>query len=123
MKRFLKLFGLLALLFAVGCNDTPLEPVNPYESNLSLDHPELAFTAEGGSVTVAVTATDSWSATGGAEWSTLSATSGEGDATLTVTAAANTGDARTTSYTFEMGEKSVVPNILLCGCQLGKQEV
>jgi len=40
----------------------------------------LAFTAEGGSVTVAVTATDSWSATGGAEWSTLSATSGEGDA-------------------------------------------
>lgn len=69
MKRFLTLFGLLALIFAVGCEDTPPEPVNPYESNLSLNPLELAFTAEGGSVTVAVTATDSWSATGGAEWS------------------------------------------------------
>ena len=88
MKRFLTLFGLLALLFAVGCEDTPPEPVTPQEQNLSLNHSELAFTAEGGSVQVVVTATDSWSATGGAEWSSLSATEGEGDATLTVTAAA-----------------------------------
>ena len=111
MKRFLTLFGLLALIFAVGCEDTPPEPETPQEQNLSLNHSELAFTAEGGSVQVVVTATDSWSATGGAEWSSLSATEGEGDATLTVTATANTGEARTTTYTFVMGEKSAVLNI------------
>lgn len=58
-----------------------------------------------------VTATNRWSATGGAEWSTLSATNGDGDATITVTAAANTGDVRTTSYTFTLGDKSFVLNL------------
>lgn len=111
MKRFLTMFGLLALIFAVGCEDTQEQLPPPQEQNLSLDHSELAFTAEGGSVQVFVTATDSWKASGGAEWSTLSATNGEGDTRLTVTAAANTGDARTTSYTFVMGEKRVVLNL------------
>ena len=123
MKRFLTLFGLLALIFAVGCEDTPPEPVTPQEQNLSLNHSELAFTAEGGSVQVVVTATDSWSATGGAEWSSLSATEGEGDATLTVTATANTGEARTTTYTFVMGEKSAVLNIAQLAADMSPLDV
>lgn len=123
MKRFLTLFGLLALIFAVGCEDTPPEPVTPQEHNLSLNHSELAFTAEGGSVQVVVTATDSWSATGGAEWSSLSATEGEGDATLTVTATANTGEARTTTYTFVMGEKSAVLNIAQLAADMSPLDV
>ena len=117
------LFGLLALIFAVGCEDTPPEPVTPQEQNLSLNHSELAFTAEGGSVQVVVTATHSWSVTGGAEWSTLSASNGEGDATLTVTAAANTGEARTTTYTFAMGEKSAVLNIAQLAANMSPLDV
>ncbi len=123
MKRFLTLFGLLALIFAVGCEDTPPEPVTPQEQNLSLNHSELAFTAEEGSVQVVVTATDSWSATGGAEWSSLSATEGEGDATLTVTATANTGEARTTTYTFVMSEKSVVLNLAQLAADMSPLDV
>ena len=70
-----------------------------------------------------VTATHSWSVTGGAEWSTLSASNGEGDATLTVTAAANTGEARTTTYTFAMGEKSAVLNIAQLAANMSPLDV
>ncbi len=106
MKRIFTLLGIVfPILFAMGCQDTP-EDITPEEQTLELSAVELAFVAEGGSQKLNITATSAWSASIEGAWCTLSATEGEGNASLTVTAEPNMGEARTATITFTMGDKN-----------------
>lgn len=106
MKRIFTLLGIVfPILFAMGCQDTP-EDITPEEQTLELSAVELAFVAEGGSQKLNITATSAWSASIEGAWCSLSATEGEGNASLTVTAEPNMGEARTATITFTMGDKN-----------------
>lgn len=105
MKRFLTLFGIMALILAYGCQEDKPEEVTPGEQKLTLSSHNVAFDAVGGSVELTITATSAWSATVVGEWCTLSVYEGEGDATVSVTAAANEGELRSAEISFTMGEK------------------
>ena len=76
---------------------------------LSATPASLEFVVGGESKTVSIASNIAWTASSSATWATLSAASGKGDATLTVTVAANTGAARTASVTITAGsvEKTV----------------
>ena len=105
MKRFLTLFGIMALILAYGCQEDKPEEVTPGEQKLTLSSHNVAFDAVGGSVELTITATSAWSATVVGEWCTLSVYEGEGDATVSVAAAANEGELRSAEISFTMGEK------------------
>lgn len=84
MKR-LHLFLFVAALscFVMGCR-------KPVEVSFGVDSKTIA--AEGGSCTVALKSNGDWTVSTTAEWFTVSPTSGNGDATLTIEVQPNTSD-------------------------------
>ena len=87
---FFSLVMFLALL--TGCKEDEKAPV-VVEESLTIDATFLSFAAGGGSDHIDVTSNANWTVSRGeAEWVTLSPTSGEGDARITVTAAPYDGD-------------------------------
>lgn len=106
MKKF-NLFlmcGIFVTAFiATGCD----EPSDVGGSFISLDVSLLEFDSEGGSLTATVSSDGDWIITGVAEWITVSAESGEGNATVTVTAAENEFfTSRASVLTFRTGERA-----------------
>ena len=78
MKRLHLLFLCSALLMTMfGCQPEPYLDVNPKS---------LSFTRDGGSQSVSLTANSPWSATVSGSGFSVSPTSGEGDASVTITA-------------------------------------
>lgn len=74
-------------LVVVGCRKTV---------EVSFENTTQEFDAQGGSIELALKSNGEWSIEAPAEWVTISPRSGNGDATLTLTAEANTtGEART----------------------------
>ena len=93
MKR-LHLFFLFSALFMTmsGCQPEPYLDVNPKS---------LSFTRDGGSQSVSLTANSPWSATVSGSGFSVSPTSGEGDASVTITAQpASSAEDVTSSVTF-----------------------
>ena len=69
---------------------------------LTISPESLSFSADGGNKSITVTSNLSWTATSSDAWLTLSNSSGEGDATLTVMAQENPStSSRTASVTFK----------------------
>lgn len=92
--KHLRLLALtvLAALFVTSCG-TP-EP-EPEPVRVSVSPTALSFTHEGGTESLTVTSTGLWYVRTDGSWISTSASSGSGNGTLQVTAAANTGDSRT----------------------------
>ncbi len=79
---------------------------------LSVTPETLSFSADGGNKSITVTSNLSWTATSSDAWLTVSSSSGEGDATLSVTADENVSIAnRTASVTFEGKDRTVIVNV------------
>ena len=89
MKKLLLITAIAAIAIA-GCKKKPVEPeVKP---QLSVTPTSLSFTAAGETKPLTVTANKAWTLSGhtNATWLTVSATSGNGNATVNITAAENT---------------------------------
>ncbi|GEM_PF-304509 len=68
---------------------------------------EISFTSSGGNKTLTVTSNQSWTVSSDVTWLSLSDTSGSGDATLTISATANTSiNSRSGTITFKAGNTS-----------------
>jgi Leucine-rich repeat (LRR) protein len=84
MKKTLNFMAMALILLATACKDdevrVPVLTVNPEE---------LTIGREGGAVTFEVTSDSKWVVTNGAAWFSSDKTSGEGDATITVTVQAS----------------------------------
>ncbi|MDR1348496.1 MAG: leucine-rich repeat protein, partial [Prevotellaceae bacterium] len=72
--------------------------------NLSVSPSTLDFAAGGGTQNLTVTANTGWTTVSSASWATVSPASGSSDGTITVTAAANGGNARTATVTVSGGD-------------------
>ena len=108
MKKFSFLSMVLALFtFAIAC--TP----EPVEMTLSVTPAQLVFTAEGGTQNVTVNASHAtWSAVSGAEWCDVNLPGKmENNASVAFAVEPNTGEERTTTVTFTLGEKSATVTI------------
>ncbi|MFI3299459.1 MAG: BACON domain-containing carbohydrate-binding protein, partial [Rikenellaceae bacterium] len=103
-KHFL-LFA-FALVLSVGCTD-PEPEAEP--ATLEVNPTSLTFATEGGSQEITVTSNTYWSVTSTESWLTISATSGNGDQVITVTASANEGeDIRSAVLKFSAEEVSPI---------------
>lgn len=98
------LLAAAAMLFAVACNETPEEPVDP-EAQVAVMPLEVSYVANGGENAVSVVAKGAWTATPSAEWITVSPASGEaGTVSVKVTATKNeVTEAREGVVTFAVG--------------------
>lgn len=108
MKKFPFISMIMALFtFAIAC--TP----EPVEMTLSVTPAQLEYTAEGGVQSVTVSASHAtWSAVSGAEWCDVNLPGKiENNASVSFTVEPNTGEERTTTVTFTLGEKSATVTI------------
>ena len=98
------LLAAAAMLFAVACDETPEDPVNP-EAQVAVMPMEVSYVANGGENAVSVVAKGAWTATPSADWITVSPASGEaGTVSVKVTAAVNEVlEAREGVVTFTVG--------------------
>ena len=86
MKRIIYLFVLLAALLAVSCQETLVQ--------FSVNPTTLEFGGDAQSLTVSVTAGDTWAVkiTEGSSWITSSKTYGQSSSEVTVSVTANSPD-------------------------------
>ncbi len=117
MKRFVYLLWTMAvaLLFSsCGGKETP-QPTQ--EDTLSVSPTSLSFTEEDTSTKLlSVTSNTSWTAAVSDSWIHVSATSGSGNASLSVTADANTADdARNGSISFKAGSLQATVSVAQSG--------
>ena len=87
MKRSFLLLAFSAVILFAAC-DPKEEPVkdNPY---LTLDKSSEVFQTEGGSTILSIRSNASWTVSSNASWVTVSPSSGQGNATVTLTAKPN----------------------------------
>ncbi|MBR6813427.1 MAG: BACON domain-containing protein, partial [Tidjanibacter sp.] len=108
MKKFPFISMFMALFtFAIAC--TP----EPVEMTLSVTPAQLEYTAEGGVQSVTVSASHAtWSAVSGAEWCDVNLPGKiENNESVAFAVEPNTGEERTTTVTFTLGEKSATVTI------------
>ena len=109
MKHTRWLFLLLVLaLPAVSCN-TP-EP-EPEKVTVSVNPASLDFEQGGGTASLTVTSNGLWYARSEGSWISLSPSSGSGNATVQVTAAPNSGDARTAGNVVETSDQKATVTV------------
>ncbi|MBR1539054.1 MAG: DNA/RNA non-specific endonuclease [Bacteroidales bacterium] len=109
MKHTRWLFLLLVLaLPAVSCN-TP-EP-EPEKVTVSVNPASLDFEQGGGTASLTVTSNGLWYARSEGSWISLSPSSGSGNATVQVTAAPNSGDARTAGIVVETSDQKATVTV------------
>lgn len=92
---------------ACGKNETPGGVTPGTTDAVSVTPTSLNFTADGTQTeSVTVTASGAWTSSKSANWITVNPSSGSGNATVTVSAAFNGGDARKGTVTFKVGAAS-----------------
>ena len=106
MKKYLWILAAVVALVACGKNEKP--GVTPVVTDaVSVAPTSLSFTADGTQTeSVTVTASGAWTSAKSASWITVNPSSGNGNATVTVSAAFNGGDTRTGKVTFKVGAAS-----------------
>lgn len=80
---------------------------SPAEVYAEITESSLSFTNAQGTDTIHISSNTNWTLATGASWLSLSSTAGTGDATITVTAATNTGDARNSTITLKTGSTTM----------------
>lgn len=127
MKQLKYLLFAVVVLSIVGCRK---------DVEVSFDKATQEIEAQGGSVEIALKSNGEWSISTGADWFTVSPVSGNGDATLTISAEANiTGEARSAQITASTKDKTatltvsqnaqeyylaVTPHEIQCGSEGGE---
>ena len=106
MKKYLWILAAVVAMVACGKNEKP--GVTPVVTDaVSVAPTSLSFTADGTQTeSVSVTASGAWTSAKSASWITVNPSSGNGNATVTVSAAFNGGDTRTGKVTFKVGSAS-----------------
>ncbi|MBR2443655.1 MAG: leucine-rich repeat protein [Rikenellaceae bacterium] len=116
MKKFSLIAMLMALFtFAIACTpEVPEGTEPPIEMTISVTPAQLVFTAEGGTQNVTVDASQTpWSAECDADWCDfVIPETVQTQETIGFTVASNTGEERTTTVTFTLGDKSATLSIL-----------
>jgi len=80
---------------------------------IQLDRNTLNFGRDGGSQNITVSSNDSWTISGGVDWLTISHQSGEGNATISVTASQNEiTETRSATLTFTRGTETATVTII-----------
>ncbi len=108
MRHFLSITASIAvalfLVVACGGQEDP-----PKTVILSVDKPQLTFESEAVQQTIAITCNDSWtiSVAEGSDWLAVSPKQGNGNGSITLVAAANTGADRTATVTVYAADKQV----------------
>ena len=110
-KNLLYVFMTLAMLLFTACEQNQLDNT---QNTISCTPSDTVIAAEGGEFVVAISSSNAWSATTNQKWITISPTSGQGDAYVTIQVAAGeqaeakvlfaTG-ANTATLTITRGEK------------------
>ena len=91
MKKLIYLFAATLLFSLWSCSeddnkvDAPNKPVDPENAQLDISTYDLVFEAQGGEETFEIYCNTDWTITNESDWCTLDKTSGEGNATITVT--------------------------------------
>ena len=112
MKLRHLLLGMFAIAATVACD--PVEPEVAPE--LDVNKTEASVTADGGSVSVQVTANVDWAAAADKDWVSLDPASGNGNATVTLTVAPNEAEeARTANVTVKADKLSKTVKITQAG--------
>ena len=100
MKKILtSILAVAAVFAAVSCSKEETKA----DDSFKVEQTKFDVSAEGGSVTIDVTANIAWTAESNAEWATISPASGSGNGSVTVTVAANDDVARTAKIAFAAG--------------------
>ena len=126
MKRIISL-ALTALIifaaFSCGGSKEPT-PVNPGTvPSLSLSTTLVTLEASGTQTTVSLTSNVSWSGSVSETWLSVSPLSGSGNATLTVSAQANTGPSRSATVTIKDNEGKLSRSFNVTQNEVGPQPV
>lgn len=101
-RNSLRLFFLYVVLSLVACagDDTPPTPVT-----LSINPNSVAFDAEDGSSSISVSSNGDWSVSTSVDWVSVDPQSGTGDASITISAPANTdNESRSTLVRISAGD-------------------
>ena len=85
MKRLTSIISVFVLVLLQACQPEPVEP----DPQLSATPDNISFSWEGGSQTISISANNAWTASVSGTGFSISPTSGEGNGTVTVTAAEN----------------------------------
>ncbi|MCF0173212.1 MAG: BACON domain-containing protein, partial [Bacteroidales bacterium] len=96
MNWKLHLISLFAVVSAAAACGSP----EPGKSAISTDKNQITMVEGGGAQLVKVAANSSWSVTSNADWLSVTPSGGDGNATVTVEATVNKGDARTATLNF-----------------------
>ena len=106
MKRYLYI---LSALLAAACGKTPEQGQEEAKASISVSPSEGSFSSGGTeTLSLTVTASGDWTATKSASWITaVTPSSGTGDATVTVSAGYNAGEAREGTVTFQDRNRTV----------------
>ena len=122
MKRLLILAVLFAA-FSCGGSKEPT-PVNPGTvPSLSLSTTLVTLEASGTQTTVSLTSNVAWSGSVSESWLSVSPLSGTGNATLTVSAQANTGPSRNATVTFADKDGKISRSFSVTQNEVGPQPV
>lgn len=115
---------MMALLFLssavmVSCGDDP----EPEVTKLVVDETKLTFGQEGGSQFIHLSSNSTWTAVASESWIVVSDASGEGDKTISVTAATNTGTERQAYITIRTTDGAVSRMVSVSQSQSGTMNI
>ena len=100
-KNLLYVFMTLATLLFTACEQNQLDNT---QNTISCTPSDTVIAAEGGEFVVAISSSNAWSATTNQKWITISPTSGQGDAYVTIQVAA--GEQAEAKVLFTTGENT-----------------
>ena len=100
-KNLLYVFMTLATLLFTACEQNQLDNT---QNTISCTPSDTVIAAEGGEFVVAISSSNAWSATTNQKWVTISPTSGQGDAYVTIQVAA--GEQAEAKVLFSTGQST-----------------
>ena len=83
--------------------------------SITVSPASLSFLASGGTKTIQITCNGDWSVSGTPDWCTLSSTTGSGNATVQLTASANSNAQRTAQLTFTCSGRTATVAVMQTG--------
>ena len=107
----MKPYRLLALLAAFVLAVASCEPDEPEKITVSVSPTSLNFNADGGSQQISVTSNGAWTVRVDGSWMTVSTVSGAGNGSFEVKVEANDGEARQSSLTLSTADNSATVTV------------
>lgn len=120
-----KIYLYISILMSVVCSCSSgdeLEGITMSKDYISVTQ-SLDLPGDGGEGTIEVSASCSWSISSDAEWLTIAPTSGENNASITISAGKNTtGNSRSATLTVRGGDGNLTRNVTINQSRASAQE-